>query len=90
MACCMQVTLCDGAFVDDQSRADALESLGSAKAAAELHATLAAQRSSSGTGEMLRSNFVVVADLVVQQDGHLLTDAEIATIADFKVSADGC
>lgn len=61
------------------------EALERARAAAESHASLAAQRSSSGTGEMLRSNFVVVADLVEEQDGHLLTSKEKARTADFKV-----
>ena len=60
--------------------------LDQARAAAEVHASLAAQRSSSGTGEMLRSNFVVVADLVEEQDGHLLSSSEIARTAEFKVS----
>lgn len=63
------------------------EALNQARAAAEVHASLAAQRSSSGTGEMLRSNFVVVADLVEEQDGHLLTSSEKARTAEFKVRA---
>ena len=61
------------------------EALNQLRAAAEVHASLAAQRSSSGTGEMLRSNFVVVADLVEEQDGHLLTSGEKARTAEFKV-----
>ena len=61
------------------------EALEGASSAAEVHASLAAQRSSSGTGEMLRSNFVVVADLVEEQDGHLLTARERARTAEFKV-----
>ena len=61
------------------------EALESARSAAEVHASLAAQRSSSGTGEMLRSNFVVVADLVEEQDGHLLIARERARTAEFKV-----
>ncbi len=63
------------------------EALSQARAAAEVHASLAAQRSSSGTGEMLRSNFVVLADLVEEQDGHLLTSSEKARTAHFKVRA---
>ena len=61
------------------------EVLEQARLAAETHASLAAQRSSSGTGEMLRSNFVVLADLVEEQDGHLLTSKEKARTAEFKV-----
>ena len=61
------------------------EVLEQARLAAETHASLAAQRSSSGTGEMLRSNFVVLADLVEEQDGHLLTNKEKARTAEFKV-----
>lgn len=61
------------------------EALEGARSAAEVHASLAAQRSSSGTGEMLRSNFVVVADLVEEQDGHLLIAGERAMTAEFKV-----
>ena len=61
------------------------EALEAARAAAEAHASLAAQRSSSGTGEMLRSNFVVVADHVEAHDGHLLAPKEKARTAEFKV-----
>ena len=61
------------------------EALEAARAAAEVHASLAAQRSSSGTGEMLRSNFVVVADHVEEHDGHLLAPKEKARTAEFKV-----
>lgn len=34
---------------------------------------------------MLRSNFVVVADLVEEQDGHLLAPQEKTRTAEFKV-----
>ena len=61
------------------------EVLEQARAAAEVHASLAAQRSSSGTGEMLRSNFVVLAALVEAQDGHLLSASEKDRTAEFKV-----
>ena len=72
--------------IDNPENAPALsEALEAARAAAEVHASLAAQRSSSGTGEMLRSNFVVVADLVEEQDGHLLAPQEKARTAEFKV-----
>ena len=61
------------------------EAFQAARAAAEVHASLAAQRSSSGTGEMLRSNFVVVADHVEEHDGHLLAPKEKSRTAEFKV-----
>lgn len=63
----------------------AAEGLDAARVAADTHASLAQQRSGSGTGEMLRSNFVVVADLVLGQDGHLLSEDEKASTALFKV-----
>jgi hypothetical protein len=63
----------------------AAEAVDAARVAADTHASLAQQRSGSGTGEMLRSNFVVVADLVLGQDGHLLSEDEKATTALFKV-----
>ena len=78
--CPLQIIMEDGS-------AELKEALDQARAAAEVHASLAAQRSSSGTGEMLRSNFVVVADLVEEQDGHLLTGREKARTAEFKVRA---
>ena len=70
---------------DAAQRAHVVEAVEAARAAAQTHASLAAQRSGSGTGEMLRSNFVVVADLVLGQDGHLLSPEEHATTAAFKV-----
>lgn len=80
---CTQVVLCTS---DAAQRAQATEAVETARAAAETHASLAAQRSGSGTGEMLRSNFVVVADLVLGQDGHLLSPEEHTTTAAFKVT----
>ena len=75
-----------GLQIDNPGDAPALaEALEAARAAAEAHASLAAQRSSSGTGEMLRSNFVVVAGHVEEHDGHLLTPKEKARTAEFKV-----
>lgn len=79
----MQVVLCTGGSTQ---RAQAAEAAEAARAAAETHASLAAQRSGSGTGEMLRSNFVVVADLVLEQDGHLLSPEEHTITAAFKAS----
>ena len=39
---------------------------------------------------MLRSNFVVVAGLVEEQDGHLLVPQEKARTAEFKVEFVWC
>lgn len=79
---CVQVQFCGG---DECVRAEVMEGAEAARAAAVGHASMAAQRSGSGTGETLRSNFVVVADTVMEQDGHLLSDNEKAMITRFKV-----
>jgi hypothetical protein len=39
----------------------------------------------AGTGEMLRCNFAMLADLVLDQDEHLLDEAEKDMIERFKV-----
>ncbi len=78
---CVQIRLCAEGAVEKEAAAEGVDA---ARVAAETHASLAQQRSGSGTGEMLRSNFVVVADLVLGQDGHLLSKEEQATTALFK------
>jgi hypothetical protein len=82
-----QAVLSEAVLQDAEIRQSATGALEAARSAAELHASLAAQRSGSGTGEMLRCNFVVLADLVFKQDAHLLSDAEKDMIAHFKVAS---
>ena len=43
------------------------------------------QRQGSSTGASLRNNFVLMADIVVKQDAHLLVDAEQQLLTTFKV-----
>jgi hypothetical protein len=80
-----QVSLQGAALSEEAAAAAARAGLATAAAAAAAHASLAEQRSGSGTGEMLRCNFVLVADSVQEHDGHLLSAAEVAMIARFKV-----
>ena len=55
------------------------------KAAADWQAS-GLQRQGSNTGVCLRSNFLLMADIVVKQDSHLLLDTEQQLLTDFKVS----
>ena len=55
------------------------------KAAADWQAS-GLQRQGSNTGVCLRSNFLLMADIVVKQDSHLLLDTEHQLLTDFKVS----
>lgn len=54
------------------------------KAAADWQAS-GLQRQGSNTGACLRSNFLLMADIVVSQDAHLLVDEETQLLAGFKV-----
>lgn len=56
------------------------------KAAADWQAS-GLQRQGSNTGACLRSNFLLMADIVVSQDAHLLVDEETQLLASFKVQA---
>ena len=44
------------------------------------------QRAGSGTGEALRTNFLLVSETVEAQDGHLLRDQERSFLTSFRVS----
>ncbi|KAK9829081.1 hypothetical protein WJX72_003785 [[Myrmecia] bisecta] len=67
---------------DERQRVQAI--LQKAAAAAEGHEATTLQRQSSGTGEILRTNFLLIADLVREQDGHLLTAEELLLLDAFK------
>ena len=56
------------------------------KSAADWQANVL-QRQGSNTGLCLRSNFLLMADIVVKQDRHLLLEDELQLLAAFKVSA---
>lgn len=60
-----------------------LERLSKAKLAAEESVSL--QRSGSGTGEILRSNFLLLHDAVMEQDSHLFSWEETQVFEAFKV-----
>lgn len=44
------------------------------------------KRQGSGTGACLRTNFLLMADTVMQQDAHLLLDEEKQLLSSFKVA----
>ena len=52
------------------------QGLASLQEAAVAHEQISLQRSSSGTGAVLRTNFLLLLDTVSEQDGHLLTAEE--------------
>ncbi len=54
------------------------------KAAADWQAS-GLQRQGSNTGACLRSNFLLMADIVANQDMHLLVDHETQLLTSFKV-----
>ena len=43
------------------------------------------QRQGSNTGVCLRTNFLLMADIVVDQDAHLLLDEEKQLLKNFRV-----
>ena len=44
------------------------------------------QRAGSGTGEALRANFLLVAEMVEREDGHLLRKPEHTFLTSFQVN----
>lgn len=54
------------------------------KAAADWQAN-GLQRQGSNTGVCLRTNFLLMADIVVDQDAHLLLDEEKQLLKNFRV-----
>ena len=53
--------------------------------ACEAHHAQNLQRMGSGTGDILRTNFLVVVDTVVEHDGSLLVQDELNLLDTFKV-----
>ena len=56
-----------------------------AKAAAESVGSGAMQRSGSGKGEILRSNFLLLLDAVMEQDSHLFSEQEQSVFDTYRV-----
>ena len=77
-----QVWPVDG--VKDMSRLS--EKLKKAKAAADAQRSDALERSSSGTGQILRANFLLLLEAVLEQDRHLLDLNELGFIETYRVS----
>lgn len=48
------------------------------------------QRQGSNTGACLRTNFLLMADIVVKQDGHLLVEDEKQLLQRFQVACTAC
>ena len=62
------------------------ECLEKVKQAAESHRSDVLERSTSGTGEILRANFLLLLDAVLKQDHHLLDANELGFIETYRVS----
>lgn len=60
------------------------ESLRQAAAASDAHQAQNLQRVGSGTGDILRTNFLLLVDSVTQHDGHLLAAEELHKLSSFK------
>lgn len=82
----MQITPGNSADCDKTTLDGVLDEL--IRTAAEWQAN-GLKRQGSGTGACLRTNFLLMADTVMQQDAHLLDDVEKQLLSSFKVSASG-
>lgn len=60
--------------------------LENAKIAADAQRSDALERSSSGTGQILRANFLLLLEAVLGQDSHLLDSNEMGFIETYRVS----
>ena len=78
----LQIAPDKAAQIGQTSLEAALDNL--VKSAAEWQAN-GLKRQGSGTGACLRTNFVLMADTVMQQDAHLLVAAEKLLLSSFKV-----
>ena len=61
------------------------QGLQQAALASEVHQAQNLQRVGSGTGDILRTNFLVLVDTVVENDGSLLVAEELEMLHNFKV-----
>jgi len=61
-----------------------------ARGACEAHGMEVMERSASGTGEILRSNFQLLVEAILAQDGHLLSPGELAILDSYKVYCSSC
>ena len=68
-----------------EGRLDVKEQLKKAQVAAEAQRSDALERSSSGTGQILRANFLLLLEAVLEQDQHLLDANELAFIETYQV-----
>ena len=65
--------------------ADVLGRLHTAAQAAQAAHEAMLQRTGSGTGDILRHNFLVLVRTVCEQDAHLLVADELALLDQYKV-----
>ena len=73
-------------LADEDSQMEELQQkLLKAKAAAESVGSGALQRSGSGKGEILRSNFLLLLDAVMEQDSHLFSEEEHSVFETYRV-----
>ena len=73
-----------------ERRQKVLQQLQAAAEAARAAQEANMQRSGSGTGDILRTNFLVLASNVRQQDGHLLVPEELQLLQRFEVGQSWC
>lgn len=78
--CCCQVSHQEGPTEEVKKTLEAL-----VQAAAHWQAA-GLQRLGSNTGVCLRTNFRLMADIVVKQDGHLLVEEEKQLLISFQVA----
>lgn len=79
----VQVSLVAGVPACSQKQVEA--GLQLAAAAAEAWERASLMRQGSGTGTCLRSNFMLLADTVAEQDAHLIPQEDHDMLASFKV-----
>ena len=69
----------------DTQMAEVQQKLLQAQAVAESAGSGALQRSGSGKGEILRSNFLLLLDAVMEQDSHLFSEEEQSVFDTYRV-----
>lgn len=72
----------------DEAEAAAAEIQEALSHAARAAAAPNLQRSGSGTGEILRSNFLLLLDHVLRDDRHLFSEDELQIFQNYKASTD--
>ena len=85
-AACLQASPSWAPALQGERRAKILRRLQDAAQAARVAQEASMQRSGSGTGDILRTNFLVLMQTVRQQDSHLLVAEELELLQRFEVA----